>query len=122
MFLWHHVVNLCCVSVNFMSIQEFEKLTLASSSFYLKVKWMMYWIVFAFFTAVENTADVFISWSGSLLNFLPLYYAFFLFVTIQEQWRVKSYMCHRKVTLGKVKYLKQGASKYRIILQQQQPS
>ncbi|XP_065071109.1 receptor expression-enhancing protein 2-like isoform X1 [Rhopilema esculentum] len=31
------------------------------------VKWMMYWIVFAFFTAVENAADVFISW-------LPLYY------------------------------------------------
>jgi len=31
------------------------------------VKWMMYWIVFAFFTAVENAADMFISW-------LPLYY------------------------------------------------
>eukprot|EP00112_Aurelia_sp_Birch-Aquarium-sp1_P010213 Seg2191.4 transcript_id=Seg2191.4/GoldUCD/mRNA.D3Y31 product="Receptor expression-enhancing protein 2" protein_id=Seg2191.4/GoldUCD/D3Y31 len=31
------------------------------------VKWMMYWIVFAFFTAAENAADCFISW-------LPLYY------------------------------------------------
>jgi len=31
------------------------------------VKWMMYWIVFAFFTTAESLADVFISW-------LPLYY------------------------------------------------
>jgi len=31
------------------------------------VKWMMYWIVFAFFTTAETFADMFISW-------LPLYY------------------------------------------------
>lgn len=31
------------------------------------VKWMMYWIIFAFFTAAETFADVFLSW-------LPLYY------------------------------------------------
>eukprot|EP00794_Sanderia_malayensis_P005078 gene5078-5736_t len=31
------------------------------------VKWMMYWIVFAFFTALENAADILVSW-------LPLYY------------------------------------------------
>jgi len=31
------------------------------------VKWMMYWIVYAFFTTAESIADVFISW-------LPLYY------------------------------------------------
>lgn len=31
------------------------------------VKWMMYWIVFAFFTTLENAADLFISW-------VPLYY------------------------------------------------
>ena len=29
---------------------------------------MMYWIVFAFFTAVENAADVFISWYALFLS------------------------------------------------------
>nr|XP_016929786.1 receptor expression-enhancing protein 2 isoform X9 [Drosophila suzukii] len=31
------------------------------------VKWMMYWIVFAFFTCIETFTDIFISW-------LPFYY------------------------------------------------
>lgn len=31
------------------------------------VKWMMYWIVFAFFTTVETFADIFVSW-------IPFYY------------------------------------------------
>lgn len=31
------------------------------------VKWMMYWIVFAFFSAVETFADLFVSW-------IPFYY------------------------------------------------
>ncbi|XP_055378291.1 uncharacterized protein LOC129610009 [Condylostylus longicornis] len=31
------------------------------------VKWMMYWIVFAFFTCIETFTDIFLSW-------LPLYY------------------------------------------------
>jgi len=32
-----------------------------------QVKWMMYWIVFAFFTCIETFTDIFISW-------LPFYY------------------------------------------------
>lgn len=29
---------------------------------YLQVKWMMYWIVFAFFTTAETLTDIVLSW------------------------------------------------------------
>lgn len=32
-----------------------------------QVKWMMYWIVFAFFTCIETFTDIFVSW-------IPFYY------------------------------------------------
>jgi hypothetical protein len=37
------------------------EIKLISSSFLFQVKWMMYWIVFAFFTSFEAVADIFIA-------------------------------------------------------------
>lgn len=34
---------------------------------WLQVQWMMYWIVFAFFTCIETFTDIFLSW-------FPFYY------------------------------------------------
>ena len=37
-------------------------LTLLAVVCWMQVKWMMYWIVFAFFTCIETFADLFIAW------------------------------------------------------------
>ena len=40
----------------------------ASFTLIFQVKWMMYWIVFAFFTAIENAADLFVSWYENIIS------------------------------------------------------
>ena len=43
-----------------MSLEEFELILILLLSRY--VKWMMYWIVFALFTALETFTDFFFAW------------------------------------------------------------
>ena len=41
------------------TLYEIEKLCVVM---FMQVKWMMYWVVYAFFVSVEVVADIFIVW------------------------------------------------------------
>ena len=55
---WGIVVNTGTVSYD-RTLYEIEKLCVVM---FMQVKWMMYWVVYAFFVSVEVVADIFIVW------------------------------------------------------------
>lgn len=66
--------------------------TIRSANVKHYVRWMMYWTVFAMFTAVEYVADVFISW-------LPFYYEIKVIMVI---WLMSSYTKGASIIYRKV--------------------
>lgn len=66
--------------------------TIRSANVKHYVRWMMYWTVFALFTAVEYVADVFISW-------LPFYYEIKVILVV---WLMSSYTKGASIIYRKV--------------------
>lgn len=66
--------------------------TIRSANVKHYVRWMMYWTVFALFTAVEYVADIFISW-------LPFYYEVKVIMVI---WLMSSYTKGASIIYRKV--------------------
>ena len=55
---WGIVVNTGTMIYD-RTLYEIEKLCVVM---FMQVKWMMYWVVYAFFVSVEVVADIFIVW------------------------------------------------------------